>query len=84
MAPRWLDLVVLLDFDRTGAMLELIKKTHSADPKECCRAMFQHWLDGNGVRPCSWHKLIELLKDCDHEALAQDIQDALGKEQVQT
>ena len=45
--------------------------------------MFRHWLNGNGVRPCSWRKLIELLEDCDHEVLAKEIRDVLEKEQVQ-
>ena len=82
MASRWQNIGDQLEFDSSGTKLGLIQSTHPADPKACCRDMFQHWLNGNGVRPCSWHKLIELLKDCDYEVLAQDIQDALELEKA--
>ena len=71
VAPLWQSLGDLLEFDSSGSKLRLIKATHPNDPKACCRDMFQHWLDGNGVRPCSWRKLIELLEDCDlHDLVA--------------
>ena len=76
LAPEWNDFGVLLDFDETGTELDNIEKAHSTD-KARCKAMFQHWLKGNGVRPCSWRKLIQLLEDCDQESLAEEIQDAL-------
>ena len=84
MASQWQNLGDQLEFDSSGTKLGLIESTHSAGPKECCRDMFRHWLKGNEVRPCSWRKLVELLKDCGHEVLAKEIQDALEKEQVQT
>ena len=78
MAPHWRDLCALMDFDQTGTELATIDSKHRGNPKECCRAMFQHWVNGNGVRPCSWRKLIELIDDCDQEALAEEIQTALS------
>ena len=84
VVSRWQKLGDLLEFDNSGTKLELIKSTYPANPEACCRDMFRHWLNGNGVRPCSWRKLIELLKDCHHKVLAEEIQDALEKEQVQT
>ena len=76
LAPDWNDLGDLLDFDQSGTELGNIEEAHSTD-KARCKAMFQHWLNGNGVRPCSWRKLIQLLEDCDQEALAKEIQDVL-------
>ena len=78
VAPLWQSLGDQLEFDKSGSKLELIKATHPNDPKACCRDMFQHWLNGNGVRPCSWGKLVELLEDCDQPDLAKEIQDALN------
>ena len=66
-----------MNFDSTGAEIETIDRKYHGDPKECCRAMFQLWLSGDGVRPCSWGTLIELLEDCEQEALVEDIQYAL-------
>ena len=76
LAPDWNDFGILLDFDKAGTELDSIEKAHPTD-KARCKAMFQHWLKGNGVRPCSWRKLIQLLEDCDQDLLAEEIQDAL-------
>ena len=81
LAPLWRDLGFLMNFDQRGTEVETIEKKYRGDPKECCCAMFQHWLNGNGVRPCSWHKLIELIDDIDQEVLAQEIQTALSASQ---
>ena len=78
MAPHWRDLGFLIDFDKNGTELATIDSKHHGDPKECCRAIFQHWVNGNGVKPCSWRKLIELIDDCDQETLAEEIQTALS------
>ena len=77
VAPFWESLGDQLDFDESGSKLSLIKADHSTS-EACCRAMFQHWLNGNGITPCSWRTFIELLKDLDQEVLAQDIRHALS------
>ena len=77
ISPHWRDLGSVMNFDPTGAEIDTIEQKYCGDPKDCCRAMFQHWLKGNGVRPCSWHKLIGLLEDIDNRALAEEIQTAL-------
>ena len=58
VAPLWQSLVDKLEFDSSGSKLGLIKATHP---------------NGNGVRPCSWCKLIELLEDCDLDDLASEV-----------
>ena len=71
VASKWITLGFQLEFDEFGSKLDTIKAKNNNDPEECCREMFQHWLKGSGVRPCSWRKLIELLEDCDFEVLAE-------------
>ena len=73
VASKWKRLGDQLEFDELGSKLENIKTKNRDDPEECCREMFQHWLKGDGVRPCSWRKLIELLEDCDFEVLAEQV-----------
>ena len=73
IASRWQELGDQLEFDEFGAKLDAIKTKNLGDPEACCREMFQHWLKGSGVRPCSWRKLIELLEDCDFEVLAGQV-----------
>ena len=62
LAPHWRDLGCIMKFDDTGAEIQSIEQQYRGVPKDCCRAMFQHWLSGNGVRPCSWGTLIEQLE----------------------
>ena len=78
LAPSWRDVGYLMNFDLRGKEIETIDQKHHGDPKNCCRAMFQHWLDGNGVTPYSWRTLIGLLDDLDQEVLAREIQSALS------
>ena len=73
VASKWKTLGFLLEFDEFGAKLDAIKVKNNNDPQECCSEMFQLWLKGSGVRPCSWRKLIELLEDCDFEVLAGQV-----------
>ena len=76
VAPRWQELGAQMKFDKVGTKLDIIKAKHN-DPKDCSREMFQYWLRGSGVRPCSWKKLIELLQECDFELLADQVREAV-------
>ena len=78
VATFWRQLGFLMDFDEIGTQLDIIEKNNPSNAEACCQAMFQHWVKGNGVKPCSWRKLIELLDDCDQEVLAKEIQTALS------
>ena len=73
VASKWITLGFQLEFDDFGSKLDTIETKNHGDPEACCRDMFQHWLKGSGVRPCSWRKLIELLEDCDFEGLAGQV-----------
>jgi hypothetical protein len=76
VASRWQDIGDLLDFDATGQTLQNIN-ANERTVELCCRAMFQHWLEGNGVQPISWATLLRILDDCDFGALAADIRHSL-------
>ena len=67
-----------MDFDASGTQLDIIDAKYRGDPEACCHAVFQHWVKGNGVRPCSWRKLIELIEDVDQGELAHKIEAALS------
>ena len=77
LATNWRSVGILLDFDADGTELDIIEKDHSSSVARC-QAMFQHWLKGNGLEPCSWRTLIGVLEDCDQEDLAKDIQRAFS------
>ena len=72
VTPKWQRFGDQLEFDEDGTTLGMIESNHSK-AEACCRAMFQHWIKGNGVRPCSWRKLIELLEDCDFGILSEQV-----------
>ena len=46
------------------------------DPMNACVAMFQYWLEGNGVK-ATWGNLIEILQDFEESSLATDLKDIL-------
>ena len=77
LAPYWQDLGLILDFDKSGSQLVIIEQKCRGDPEACCREMLQYWVKGNGVKPCSWRTLIELLDDCDQQTLSEEIQEAI-------
>ena len=64
----------LLDFDATGKTLQQIEADKKNEGVEsCCQAMFQYWLEGNGVQPVSWNTLLEILDDCYFQDLVKQI-----------
>ena len=77
LAPQWKQFGLCLDFDRTGRQLDLIEAEQSHRAVACCREMFKHWLEGNGVQPVTWRTLIELLDHCNERFLVEQIKDAL-------
>ena len=80
LTPVWKVIGDLLDFDSSGSddKLSFIESEYPGDPQSCCRAVLQYWLIGNGVKPCSWRKLLEIIEDADQESLAEEILAALS------
>ena len=77
VAKDWRKVGCQLNFDRVGNQLDIIEKQKLKDPVACCEAMFQHWLNGNGVKPVTRKTLIDILKDCEHVVLAQEVESAV-------
>ena len=77
VAKDWRKVGCQLNFDRVGNQLDIIERQKSNNPVACCEAMFQHWLNGNGVKPVTWRTLIDILKDCEHVVLAQQVERAV-------
>ena len=74
VASQWRDIGDLLDFDALGATVKQIQADEGLRGVEsCCRSMFQHWLQGNGVRPASWTTLLEILEDSRFVSLVADV-----------
>ena len=48
------------------------------DVSMCCRDVLLDWLDDNqGNYPATWEGVVQLLKDMEHSAIAQQLQNAL-------
>ena len=76
VAPKWISFGDLLNFDDSGTKLDIIEAEYRGKPTACCRAVFQHWIQGNGVTPCSWRTLIGLLDRLGDVTLAKEILEA--------
>ena len=74
IAPLWKQLAYLMDFDEDGQIVDLIEAKYKLK-LACCRELFHLWL----MRPdATWENLIQLLHDCRHGSLAEEIKEALG------
>ena len=66
-----------MDFDETGKQLNIFELQYAGrSPEDACVAMFQYWLEGNGVK-ATWGKLIEVLQDFEESTLATDLKKIL-------
>ena len=73
MTPRWQPLGYLMNFD-AHETVELIAAEHQSK-FVCCQEIFKRWLKSPDA---TWENLVELLRDCEHTLLAEQIKDALG------
>ncbi len=79
VAAKWRDFGSLLEFDHTGTQLNNLASQYahaSLSPVEPCRAMFMHWLEGNGVK-ATWEKVLEFLIDINKKEVADKIEKIL-------
>ena len=61
--------------------LENIRTRRRENPESCCRDVFCEWLEKGGIEtnyPMNWSGVVELLEDCDHKVLAEELKEALG------
>ena len=81
VAPRWLDIGDMLNFDAKGEKLKQIRKEEGNRGDEAiCRKMFQLWLEGSGIKPILWATLLRILEDSDFTELAAQIKATLTQE----
>ena len=69
LAPRWHIFGDHLGFDSNGRNIEIFRRQNRGELVDGCRAMFQYWLEGNGVTPTSWQTLARLLEKCGYTRL---------------
>ena len=60
--------------DDTGAITSIIEADHRHNMTRTTEAILQRWLEGTGRTPRSWPTLIAVLKEIDHNFLAQEIE----------
>ena len=74
VAPDWKQVGILLDFDEYGSNLDSIEKKCSLNPDECCMEMLKQWLQGKASRKPTWKDLIDILKDCELNTVAEELE----------
>ena len=63
LAPHWISIGYLLDFDDYGFAVQCIK-SGNAKPEDCFSNIVKQWISGNkGVEPKTWQKFIQILED---------------------
>lgn len=78
ISSKWIEFGDVLEFSDDSINFDSIKEKCGNDPEKCCREIFDFWIKGNGVQPCTWGKLIELLDMIDESNLAEEIKNALS------
>ena len=74
VCKKWKEIGELLDFDDSGNRVTIIgNETNGLE--NCLTEVWQRWRNGESrdYQPASWRKLIELLEDIDHRALAAEL-----------
>ena len=63
VGPKWEDLGIELELDGDGQLLDEIKRDRRGDEEKCCLDVVKKWLQGAGVGPKTWRKLLECLRE---------------------
>ena len=63
LAPHWISIGYLLDFDEHGFTVQWVKSSNTK-PEECFSSIVKEWITGNkGVEPKTWQTFIQILED---------------------
>ena len=76
ISTKYKDFGTFLLNDDTGYLVNNIERKCQQTPDEINTKILEEWLAGGG-RPCTWETLIEVLRECKLNALADQIQDAM-------
>ena len=63
---------LLLDADSWARVNSIVFK-HKEDVQQINKDILQQWIEGKGKKPVTWKTLIDVLKDVELTALAEDI-----------
>ena len=71
VAAKWEQLAYVLHF--SPAVVRNIQRDTQHDCVSACQEVLYRWLNGETSHPVSWQTLIDSLRDCDFNTLADDI-----------
>ena len=74
IAPEWKTVGIHLNFDPTGYTINTIEATNPLKPVACCTNMMMEWLGGKGRQPATWVTLVEILRNAEFSALADELE----------
>lgn len=79
VAHDWSSIAIMMNFDDGGQMRDRIEKDKRGVTLSCCEAMFEAWVGKKGRRgEPTWELLITILKECDLNVIAEDIENMLS------
>ena len=67
----------LLLQDDTGSLMNSIQKQYSGNIEYIIVQILRMWLQGKGVQPVTWGSLIRVVRQCQSNILAADIEQAI-------
>ena len=76
VGPHYKIFGTLLLNDKTGSEVDSMKKACLGIPVDIVVSILQEWLTTGKGRPLTWEALIETLKDCDLDTVADQIDEA--------
>ena len=74
IGANYMDFGIFLLNDDDGSQLESIEMECQGKPECIARKIFQEWVLGKG-KPLTWQTLVETLRDCELNVLADQIQE---------
>ena len=75
ISNKWRDIGGLMELS-----LDNISEKYRGDPKECCRAVLDRWLEKPPPDyPTTWQGLLELLEDIELSGVVTKLRKILGK-----
>ena len=73
IGTKYMDFGTFLLNDDTGSLVSSIEHECQHIPEQICRKILEKWIRGSG-RSCTWATLIGVLRDCELNTIADQIQ----------
>ena len=81
---HYLNFGIQLLVDNTGAQTSAIERASHLVAEDINCKIFKKWLEGNGRQPVTWGTLVQVLKDIELRALAQQIEESFTSSSSQS